>query len=445
MTELKFSDRIISIKDFGERWKKNIRPGVLYLHNPFCKTMENCLYCRHAGCPRGDHTPEEVEKFYFQYMPLLFEHYRNIIDGMDLRLVDFGGGTPDYLPAGSFDAYCGSLPDKIKKARKIIELHPALVTEDFIDVLHRYGFTTAVFCFQTFDEKILKANGRLVPDYGNAFRCMKKARDYGINIATDLITYWTTESGWDNLLREDFRKLKEGCRVADCAFPDEITVSVLYQNKYNRDDFNGYDVYKRIKAAIAEHFPDYENPEGTLDSNFEVAATRIYRPDSEVRKDFDVYLDSLSDLPWEHEQGYSTLGMGTYKNRDKSAYSMIGPDFLTYEKFVDFGRPPEIHIHRDYSFWQAARNVIDYLEKTYGENPPVGADLILRNISDFTNVKEEQFAQVFQGNCRWDLRPRRTFSGKSDFELELEENFFSREIDKREAACYNAGIKEEKK
>lgn len=444
MTELRFSDKIISIEDFERRWKSNIRPGVIYLHNPFCKTRDNCLYCRHAGCPRSDHTAQEVEDFYFRYMPLLFSHYKNIIDGMDLRLADFGGGTPDYLPAGAFDIYCGSLPDKIKKARKIIELHPALVTEDFVDVLRRYGFTTAVFCFQTFDERILKENGRLVPDYRNAFRCMKKAQEHGINIAVDFITYWTTEPGWDDVLRSDFRKLKGGCESAGCGLPDEITVSVLYQNKYNRDDFNGYDVYKRIKAAIAEHFPDYENPEGTLDSNFEVAATRIYRSGSDVRKDFDVYLDSLSDLPWEHEQGYSTLGMGTYKNRDKSAYSMIGPDFLAYEKFMGFDRPPEIHVHRDYNFWQAARNVIDYLEKTYGENPPVGADLILRNISDFTNVREEQFAQVFQGNCRWALKPRRTFSGKSDFEMRLEDEFFGRAVDKEAAARYNTAIKEQK-
>lgn len=415
--ELEFSNKLISKKQLENYWKNNIRPTVVYLHNPFCMTKENCLYCLHKGCPKCCHTEQEVKQFYFEYMPKLFKFYNNIINSQEIKLIDFGGGTPNYLSAEEFSKFLKLFPKVLLDKPKVIELHPALITKEFIKVLSEYKFTTLIFCFQTFNNSILKEQGRLIPDYNNAFECMQLARNLGMNIAVDLITYWTTNEGWDNILKTDLEKLVD-------FQPDEITISVLYQNKYNRDDFNGISVYRKIKGAVRKYFPDYENPENTLDDCFEVAATRIYKPNSKIRKDFDVYLNSLSDMSWQHEQGYSTIGMGTYKNGDKAAYSIIGPDLLFYEEFNGFNKKPKIHKHRDYNFWETARNTIDYLEKAIGKNPPVGANLILQNICKSSNLDKEQFAQFFQsGLGSWDISPRQCYSGKSDFERNIDSNF----------------------
>lgn len=430
---LEFSDNIVSLFSYKKLWKENNRPTVVYLHNPFCKTYDNCGYCMHKGCPKKNHTEEEVEDFYFKYMPKLFKWYDCILSKQDIKLVSFGGGTPNYLSAEKFEEYLKSMPDYILKARKLIELHPALITEDFIRVLAKYNFTTAIFCFQTFDEKILKANGRLIPDYENAFKCMHLAKTLGMNVAADLITYWTTDEGWIDVLRKDFEVLGEDA--------DEITISVLYQNKYNRDDFDGIEVYRKIQRAVNDFYPEWQNPEHTLEDCFNVAATRIYKPGTSIREDFDVYINSLSDMPWEHEQGYSTFGIGTYKNGDKAAYSMIGPDLLFYEEFIDFDTPPTIHKHRDWSFWEGARNVIKFYEDLFnGKNPPVGVTLTLQNLCKAANYGIEQFDHFKQADrCNGEWSPRLVFSGKSAEEKKREDEFFDvvSKVDKNAVMSYN--------
>ena len=435
---LEFSGNVVDIVSYRKMWEKNVRPTVVYLHNPFCKTQANCGYCMHKGCPKGNHTEEEVQKFYFDYMPHLFKEYDSILKNQAIEMVNFGGGTPNYLSPEDFDKYLKSMPEYLEKApRKIIELHPALITKEFINVLKSHNFTTLIFCFQTFDNDILLEQGRLIPDYQNAFQCMQYARDLDMNIAIDLITYWTTKQGWDDVLMEDLFKLTNRY----CFFPDEITISVLYQNKYNLDNFNAADVYRRINRAVRTYIPGYINPEGTLDGNFNVAATRLYKPKSPIIDDFNVYINSLSDMAWEHEQGYSTFGMGTYKNGDKAAYSMIGPDMLFYEEFQDFDRHPLIHQHRKWSFWDAARETLKFYEELCGgENPPVGEVLMLQNLCQSENLGVEQFDHFRQGKrCEAKWVPRPCVSGKSYTEEKFEEEFQSTvgKVDKNAVMVYN--------
>lgn len=433
---LEFSDKTVDLISYKQLWAKNIRPTVVYLHNPFCKTETNCGYCMHKGCPKNNHTEQEVQQFYFEYMPKLFKEYDDILKDQNIQMVDFGGGTPNYLSAEDFDKYMSLLPMYLKNApSKIIELHPALITENFIRVLSKYKFTTVIFCFQTFDEKILRTQGRLIPNFENAFNCMRLARTSGINVAVDLITYWTTENGWEDVLRDDLSRLTD-------FKPDEITISVLYQNKYNRDDFNGVGVYRKIRSAVDRYFPGYDNPENTLNANFNVAATRIYRSlKSKAFDDFQIYINSLSDMPWEHEQGYSTFGMGTYKNGDKAAYSMMGPDFLFYEEFKGFDERPEIHQHKKWNFWEAAKETIRFYEELYGgENPPVGENLVLQNVCLSKNLGIEQFDHFQQGNkTKHTWLPRQSLSDKSEIEKNFENKFSAvvDKIDKNVEIVYN--------
>ena len=115
--ELKFSEDIIDKEELKKLWAKNIRPTVLYLHNPFCIAKENCHYCMHKGCPAKDHTKEEVNNFYFNYMPkLLRDFYGDIIEQQEIKLMSFGGGTPNYLSSEDFKTYM----------QTICELHPKL-------------------------------------------------------------------------------------------------------------------------------------------------------------------------------------------------------------------------------------------------------------------------------------------------------------------------------
>lgn len=413
-------------KDIDGIWSKNKRPVSLYLNNPFCRTDKNCSYCVHRGCPKEKHTEAEVQNFYFDYMPMLFKRYENIINSQDIKLVNFGGGTPNYLSAKDFDKYLSNLPNKLRDVHKVIELHPAYLTKDFLDVLKKYNFTTVIFCFQTFDEDMLKKQGRTVASLKTSKELVEYAKKLGFNVGSDIITYWTKYSSDWKILEKDLQILKS-MKV------DEITISVLYQNKYT-SEFEAAEVYRNIRRVVKNIIPEYENPENTLEENFNVATTRMYKPGSSIIEDFDIYVNSLTDITWENEQGYSTLGLGTYKNQDKAVFSIIGPDITLYEKFEGFDKFPTYYKTKDWNFWKAAKNVIDALENVYkGKNPPVGANLLLTNIATNNNLFYDHFGQ---GNCEFQIVPRQSFK-KTDFELKEETEFTSINVDKKFVSHYN--------
>lgn len=407
-------NKFVDFKKVEELWSKNTRETVLYLHNPFC-IKNNCKYCCHLGYPVTNQK-EEVYKFYFDYMPKQLKKYENIINSQNIKLVDFGGGTPNFLHPKLFEKYLKLLPKKIIDLPKVIELHPAYISKGFIDILKKYNFSTLIFCIQTFDKNTLKSQNRMVHNSSNLFSCIRYAKKLGFNVGTDLITYWTkTENDW-NILEKDLYLLK-------WLEPDEITISVLYQNKYYNSDFDGAIVYKRISELTRKIVPDYENPEKTLDNFFNVATTRIYKKDSNIRKDFDIYINSLTCIPWEHEQGYSTIGIGSYKCRTSDVFSVIGPNYTIYE-VTDDNFNARYYLAKDYDFWEEAKKEIDKLkEKSNGAEPPTGLNLIFTNI---VKNKGEFYKGFVQNGCEIKLAKRQSFLPMSKKELDINHNFFKK-------------------
>ena len=102
--------KFITFDRVKEIWKENKKPTVVYLNNPFCqgKNGKNCKFCVHRGITQQK--KEDVLNFYFDYMPKMFKKYEDIINSQDIKLVAFGGGTPNYLSAEEFGRYLDLLP-----------------------------------------------------------------------------------------------------------------------------------------------------------------------------------------------------------------------------------------------------------------------------------------------------------------------------------------------
>ena len=102
----KLSDyKELNFKEIEELWKENTRPTVLYINTPFCK-YGNCKYCFHKGFPMNENS-NTVDIFFNQYMKDLLDKYENIINTQDIKMVSFGGGTPNFLPPERIDKYLG--------------------------------------------------------------------------------------------------------------------------------------------------------------------------------------------------------------------------------------------------------------------------------------------------------------------------------------------------
>ena len=399
-------DDIIDLNKVEEIWSKNTRPVSIYINNPFCMggyDGKNCRYCVHRGYPSPN--DEEVESFY-KYLIKLLEQYNKIIEDNEIKLVNFGGGTPTFIYAkygiDAFKKFLSSIDVRIpnfKSIHKMMELHPAYLTEELLDVLHEYGFTTVMFCVQTFSEKILEKENRRFGEPGIWIDKLKNlryyARELGINVAFDFITFWTANVDNDiYTLNEDLDILKE-------FEPDEFTISVMCQYKYGSGINIGY-LYRGISIAVNRVFPTYINPEDSL-LHPEVTAIRFYNPDNNsVLEDFNIYRNTMTDVGWEYEHGYSTLGLGCYKNQDKAVFSIIGPRYTIYDEFDGFDKLPIYHLGKDYDFWKAAHNILYALEKEYGDNEmQVGSKITLINKCQNQNLAYSHFGQ---GNCDYSIR-----------------------------------------
>lgn len=381
-------DKFITFEEVKKLWKTNKKPVVAYLNNPFCqgKNGKNCKFCVHRGITQQKQ--EDVHNFYFDYMPKMFKKYEEIINEQDIKMVAFGGGTPNYLSAKEFDKYLNLLPEKLKPLPKQIELHTAWLTKDFLDVLAKHNFRIVTFCIQTFDKDTLDKWNRL-PAKEETLELMEYAHKLGMTIAVDFITYWTTSDKDFDILYDDLYKIKN-------IRPEEITISVLYQNKTGDLD----EIYSKLRRAFYMVFPDYENLDGSDKENPGINATRFYSPNSdETRKLYGWYIDSLTAVHWETERTVSTLGIGCYKNQVHDVYSTIGGIKTIYEIYDGDGEE-RYYLAKDINFWDEVEKIVKKLRNVIGEEIPIGTILTLQNINYTT---EFVFGNYQQGDLRWNI------------------------------------------
>lgn len=387
-------EKFITFEKVEEIWSTNKKPVVAYLNNPFCqgKCGKNCKFCVHRGVV-GE-SKETVNDFYFNYMPKQFKKYEKIIEQQNFIMVAFGGGTPNYLSAKDFDRYLNSLPEKFKPLPKQIELHAAFITREFLEVLAKHNFKIVTFCIQTFDKDILNTWNRLPPK-DDIIDLMKYNHELGMYTAVDLITYWNASKDDFKILNDDLNKIKE-------TNPDEVTVSVLYQNKKGDLSY----IYRNLRSTVLSNFSNYVNFESSDTKNYGIAPTRYYNLEN---KDFVLlygkYIDSLTAIEWTTDLSVSTLGIGCFKNPIHDVYSVIGGYKTIYEIYDGSGEE-KYYLAKDYNFWDEAIKVINKLKETIGDDIEPGAKLSIVNIIKNSNYF---FGNFEQGEfISWELATNNT-------------------------------------
>lgn len=131
-------------------------PLALYLHIPFC--AKRCLFC---GCNTyitrdPNHPPVFIET--------LLEEARRVAERLgtrrSLRQLHLGGGTPTHLTPDELDSLLSPLLElfpPLPDAELGIEVHPAVTTNDHVDVLTRHGFDRISMGVQDFDPQVQDA------------------------------------------------------------------------------------------------------------------------------------------------------------------------------------------------------------------------------------------------------------------------------------------------
>lgn len=52
MAMLEFSGNTVDLVEYKQLWEANDRPTVVYLHNPFCMTYNNCFFAVIKGAQK---------------------------------------------------------------------------------------------------------------------------------------------------------------------------------------------------------------------------------------------------------------------------------------------------------------------------------------------------------------------------------------------------------
>jgi oxygen-independent coproporphyrinogen-3 oxidase len=138
-------------------------PVAVYVHLPFC--VERCWYC---GC-NATVTPRwEVQRAYVDRL----ERELAMVGGSlcrrgVARQIHWGGGTPNYLPAGEIDRLLELLGrhfDLAPDAELSIEIDPRVSSPGQLEFLRRGGFQRISFGVQDLDPGVQAAMGRLQPE-----------------------------------------------------------------------------------------------------------------------------------------------------------------------------------------------------------------------------------------------------------------------------------------
>ena len=138
-------------------------PLHLYLHIPFCAKL--CWYCICNIVVSNDRAKIQ---FFLDHMLKEIDLLKRFANGdpLNIREVQFGGGTPSHLDQGQFSQLCERLNTlfEMKRIDEVaMEIDPRTVTQSDLRHYASHGVTRISFGIQDFDPKVQEAINRVQP------------------------------------------------------------------------------------------------------------------------------------------------------------------------------------------------------------------------------------------------------------------------------------------
>ena len=179
-------------------------PLGVYVHVPFCQ--KKCDYCYYVSLI--DQPAQVIDRYLSRVVEeLALYSERPAVDRRRLAFVYFGGGTPSMLTSAQIRKLASGLQGVLPWTcvpEVTSECAPRSVRREFLETLREVGVTRVSMGVQSFDDAILKLNGRvhLRADVLRAFAMIREARFDRVNLDLMCGLPGETEASWRSSIQE---------------------------------------------------------------------------------------------------------------------------------------------------------------------------------------------------------------------------------------------------
>ena len=274
---------------------------ILYVHTPFC--VQKCFYCVYSSKKYSG--PEELDRFYNRVLPQQIERLRPVFDGVTFEQVYFGGGTPSIADARTLEKTFERIPNFKNIPVKMTEAAPFTITDDHLELYHKYGFKFVSMGVQSLSPRILEAQNRLYVDVETLARFCSILEQYNIISNIDLIFF--LETGRLEDLEYNRKELGE---VMARIHPAAITI---HSNYLARKSVEKQVAMIRLLKEILEEYPEYQCTNALLEeaeAEVDIKYAAEYRL---MRKKTGFHFYMTPKLPESHRYGHNMVALGTYE------------------------------------------------------------------------------------------------------------------------------------
>ncbi len=226
-------------------------PVGLYVHVPFCQ--KKCDYCYYLSYVNQH--PEVIHRYLEAVGHELGAYARRPgLQGRPVSFVYFGGGTPSMLTTDQVHDLAHRLQSALPwngVQEVTFECAPRSVRRDFLEALREIGVTRVSMGVQSFDDALLKLNGRvhLAEDVTRAYAWIQEAGFDWVNL--DLMTGLMGET-WENW-RESVRRIIELAPESVTVYQTEIPCNTQLYRDWRAGSLPGDPVSWEVKRARLDY------------------------------------------------------------------------------------------------------------------------------------------------------------------------------------------------
>lgn len=331
ITKYKEMHRQSSLDEILALWNRSKSNLNVYVHSPFCPSI--CKFCYYKGKEFDfDRDYPLYRKYYYDYLPKTIKPFLPIIESRQIGNYFFGGGTPSLMKPEAMCFIFDMFPVFREVKSKTFEIHPAVWTENQLDILAEYNFNCCIIGIQSFDKSVLDRQGRLYATKEKIKDLAQKIKDRGMYLAIDIIYRMDTIDA-DEIFKRDLECLVD---------LDSDIISLQYNFNELREDENiGRFLELVFESPLTANYrwakATRENPVTSIDKekkkkalryiknnlSYEIYSTEIFR-----------FLNTIDEGSKHFFKGAgypSLIGFGSYQNCCKNTFSTIRADKFEVE------------------------------------------------------------------------------------------------------------------